>query len=82
MYSCILSCFQISGHGQFENIHGDNNGNACFCQEVKAFFDRIDQSLLDGVSKSDLAIFEKVLGQLQENVEKIGGENEEISKTN
>ena len=46
-------------------------------QEVKDFFDRIDQSLLDGVSKSDLAIFEKVLGQLQENVEKIGGENEE-----
>ena len=48
-------------------------------QQVKAFFERIDQSLLDGVAKSDLAIFEKVLGQLQENVEKIGGENEEIS---
>ena len=46
-------------------------------QEVKAFFDRIDQSLLEGVSKSDLAIFEKVLGQLQANVEKIGGKNEE-----
>ena len=46
-------------------------------QEVKAFFDRIDQSLLEGVSKSDLAIFEKVLGQLQKNVEKIGGEDEE-----
>ena len=45
--------------------------------KVKAFFDRIDHSLLEGVSKSDLAIFEKVLGQLQENVEKIGGENEE-----
>ena len=51
-------------------------------KQVKAFFERIDQSLLDGVSKSDLAIFEKVLGQLQEKVEKIGGENEEISKTN
>jgi len=46
-------------------------------KQVKAFFERIDQSLLDGVSKSDLAIFEKVLGQLQENVEKIGGEDEE-----
>ena len=46
-------------------------------QEVKAFFDRIDQSLLEGVSKSDLTIFEKVLGQLQANVEKIGGKNEE-----
>ena len=51
-------------------------------KQVKAFFERIDQSLLDGVSKSDLAIFEKVLGELQENVEKIGGENEEISQTN
>ena len=51
-------------------------------QQVKAFFERIDQSLLNGVSKSDLAIFEKVLGQLQENVQKIGGENEEISQTN
>ena len=51
-------------------------------KQVKAFFERIDQSLLNGVSKSDLAIFEKVLGQLQENVEKIGGENEEISQTN
>ena len=50
-------------------------------QKVKAFFDRIDQSLLEGVSKSDLAIFEKVLGQLQENVEKIGGENEETRET-
>ena len=48
-------------------------------KQVKAFFERIDQSLLDGVSKSDLAIFEKVLGQLQENVEKIGGEDEETS---
>ena len=51
-------------------------------KQVKAFFERIDQSLLDGVSKSDLAIFEKVLGQLQENVQKIGGENEEISQMN
>ena len=46
-------------------------------QEVKAFFDRIDRSLLEGISKEKLAIFEEVLGQLQANVEKIGGENEE-----
>ena len=46
-------------------------------QEVKAFFDRIDSSLLEGISKEKLAIFEEVLGQLQANVEKIGGENEE-----
>ena len=46
-------------------------------QEVKAFFDRVDSSLLEGISKEKLAIFEEVLGQLQANVEKIGGENEE-----
>ena len=46
-------------------------------QEVKAFFDRIDSSLREGISKEKLAIFEEVLGQLQANVERIGGENEE-----
>ena len=46
-------------------------------QKVKAFFDRIDSSLLAGISKEKLDIFEEVLGQLQANVEKIGGENEE-----
>lgn len=46
-------------------------------QEVKAFFDRIDSSLLEGISKEKLAIFEEVIGQLQANVEKIGGKNEE-----
>ena len=46
-------------------------------QEVKAFFDRIDSGLLEGISKEKLAIFEEVLGQLQTNVERIGGENEE-----
>ena len=46
-------------------------------QEVKALFDRIASSLLEGISKEKLAIFEEVLGQLQANVERIGGENEE-----
>ena len=46
-------------------------------KQVKSFFDRIDRSLLEGISKERLAIFEEVLGQLQANVEKIGGENEE-----
>ena len=46
-------------------------------QKVKAFFDRIDSSLLEGISKEKLAVFEEVLGQLQANVEKIGGDNEE-----
>ena len=46
-------------------------------QEVKAFFDRIDRSLLEGISEENLAIFEEVLDKLQANVEKIGGENEE-----
>lgn len=44
---------------------------------IKSFFDRIDRSLLDGVSEEKLAVFEEVMGQLQANVEKIGGEDEE-----
>ena len=44
---------------------------------IKSFFDRIDRSLLDGVSEEKLAIFEEVMAQLQANVEKIGGEDEE-----
>ena len=46
-------------------------------KQVKSFFDRIDRSLLDGISEENLLIFEEVMGQLQANVEKIGGENEE-----
>ena len=51
-------------------------------QQVKAFFERIDKQLLAGVDEGELVIFEKVLSQLQENIRGIGGENEEISKTN
>ena len=51
-------------------------------QEIKAFFKRIDKQLLAGVDEDELLIFEKVLNQLQENIKRIGGENEEISKTN
>ena len=46
-------------------------------KQIKSFFDRIDRSLLDGVSEEKLAIFEEVMAQLQANVEKIGGEDEE-----
>ena len=46
-------------------------------QKVKAFFDRIDSSLLEGIPKEKLAIFEEVMVQLQANVERIGGEDEE-----
>ena len=46
-------------------------------KQIKSFFDRIDRSLLEGVSEEKLAIFEEVLDKLQENVKKIGGENEE-----
>ena len=46
-------------------------------KQIKSFFDRIDRSLLDGVSEEKLAVFEEVMGQLQANVEKIGGKNEE-----
>ena len=45
-------------------------------KQVKSFFDRIDRSLLDGISEENLVIFEEVMGQLQANVEKIGGKNE------
>ena len=46
-------------------------------KQIKSFFDRIDRSLLDGISEENLLIFEEVLGKLQANVEKIGGKNEE-----
>ena len=46
-------------------------------KQIKSFFDQIDRSLLDGISEENLAIFEEVMGQLQANVEKIGGKNEE-----
>ena len=46
-------------------------------KQIKSFFDRINRSLLDGISEENLAIFEEVMGQLQANVEKIGGKNEE-----
>ena len=44
---------------------------------IKSFFDRIDRSLLDGISEEKLAVFEEVMGRLQANVKKIGGEDEE-----
>ena len=46
-------------------------------QEVKAFFERIDNQLMADIDEDELLIFEKVLGQLQENIKGIGGENEE-----
>ena len=46
-------------------------------KQIKSFFDRMNRSLLDGISEENLAIFEEVMGQLQANVEKIGGDNEE-----
>ena len=51
-------------------------------QQVKDFFERIDKQLMEGIDEDELLIFEKVLGQLQENIKGIGGENEEISQTN
>ena len=46
-------------------------------KQIKSFFDRMNRSLLDGISEENLAIFEEVMGQLQANVEKIGDKNEE-----
>ena len=51
-------------------------------KQVKAFFERIDNQLMADIDGDELLIFEKVLNQLQENIKRIGGENEEISKTN
>ena len=51
-------------------------------QQVKAFFERIDNQLIEDVDEDELLIFEKVLNQLQENIKRIGGDNEEISQTN
>ena len=51
-------------------------------KQVKAFFERIDNQLMADIDEDELLIFEKVLNQLQENIKRIGGENEEISKTN
>ena len=48
-------------------------------KQVKAFFERIDNQLIEDVDEDELLIFEKVLNQLQENIKRIGGENEEIS---
>ena len=46
-------------------------------QQVKAFFERMNKQLIEDVDEDELLIFEKVLTQLQANVEKIGGEDEE-----
>ena len=46
-------------------------------KQIKSFFDRVDRSLLDGISEEKLAVFEEVMGRLQANVEKMGGKNEE-----
>ena len=51
-------------------------------KQVKAFFERIDRQLLAGVDEDELLIFKKVLSQLQEKIKGIGGDDEEISKTN
>ena len=51
-------------------------------QQVKAFFERIDKQLMEDIDEDELLIFEKVLSQLQENIKRIGGENEEISQKN
>ncbi len=51
-------------------------------KQVKAFFERIDKQLMEDIDEDELLIFEKVLSQLQENIKRVGGENEEISQKN
>ena len=51
-------------------------------KQVKAFFERIDKQLMEDIDEDELLIFEKVLNQLQENIKRVGGDNEEISQKN
>ena len=51
-------------------------------KQVKAFFERIDNQLMEDIDEDELLIFEKVLSQLQENIKRVGGDNEEISQKN
>ena len=51
-------------------------------QQIKAFFERIEKQLMEDIDEDELLIFEKVLSQLQENIKRVGGDNEEISQTN
>ncbi|ODO26581.1 MarR family transcriptional regulator [Streptococcus pneumoniae] len=37
---------------------------------------------MEDIDEDELLIFEKVLGQLQANIKRIGGENKEISQKN
>ena len=48
-------------------------------KQIKAFFERIAKQLMEDIDEDELLIFEKVLNQLQENIKRIGGDNEEIS---
>lgn len=44
-------------------------------EEVRSFFDEIDQKLLGGIAPEDLAVFQRVLQQFTMNLEKIGEED-------
>ena len=49
-------------------------------KQVKAFFERIDKQLMEDIDEDELLIFEKVLGQLQENIKGIGGRMKKLAK--
>ena len=69
-----LEASPVDKRAKFVRLTGKSRSQV---QQVKAFFERIDKQLIEGVDEDELLIFEKVLARLQANVERIGGEDEE-----
>ena len=74
-----LEASPVDKRAKFVRLTGKSRSQM---KQVKAFFERIDNQLMADIDEDELLIFEKVLNQLQENIKRIGGENEEISQTN
>ena len=71
-----LEASPVDKRAKFVRLTGKSRSQM---KQVKAFFERIDNQLMADIDEDELLIFEKVLNQLQENIKRIGGENEEIS---
>ena len=71
-----LEASPVDKRAKFVRLTGKSRSQM---KQVKAFFERIDNQLMADIDEDELLIFEKVLNQLQENIKRIGGNNEEIS---
>ncbi len=71
-----LEASPVDKRAKFVRLTGKSRSQM---KQVKAFFERIDNQLMSDIDEDELLIFEKVLNQLQENIKRIGGENEEVS---